>query len=86
MGDVWSAAGKGRAPKVAVRSGLNVNQNERHSTECEQQPAASLSPHLPGLLMEAAHLHGDRPGFQSGRLSLGPPAAWNSTEDTRQRN
>lgn len=24
--------------------------------------------------------------FQSGHLSLGPPAAWNSTEDTHQRN
>lgn len=49
-------------------------------------PVASLFPHLTGLLTEGAHLHGDEPVFQSGRLSLGPPAAWNSTEDTHQRN
>lgn len=49
-------------------------------------PVASLFPHLTGLLTEEAHLRGDEPVFQSGRLSLGPPAAWNSTEDTYQRN
>lgn len=49
-------------------------------------PVASLFPHLTGLLTEGAHLHGDGPVSQSGRLSLRPPAAWNSTEDTHQRN
>lgn len=48
-------------------------------------PVASLFPHLPGLLTEAAHLHEDEPVFQSGHLSLGPPAAWNSTEDTPEK-
>lgn len=49
-------------------------------------PVASLFPHLPGLLTEEAHLHEDELVFQSGHLSLGPPAAWNSTKDTHQRN
>lgn len=49
-------------------------------------PVASLFPHLPGLLTEEAHLHEDELVSQSGHLSLGPPAAWNSTEDTHQRN
>lgn len=49
-------------------------------------PVASLFPHLPGLLTEEAHLHEDELVFQSGHLSLGPPAAWNSTKDIHQRN
>lgn len=49
-------------------------------------PVASLFPHLTELLTEEAHLRGDEPVFQSGHLSLGPPAAWNSTEDTQHRN
>lgn len=49
-------------------------------------PVASLFPHLPGLLTEEAHPHEDELVSQSAHLSLGPPAAWNSTEDTYHRN
>lgn len=83
---MWNRAGKGSGWEVAGKSWLSVNQNDSHSAECDNTPAASLSPHLPGLLTEAAHLRADEPVFQSGRLSLGPPAAWNSTEDIHQRN
>lgn len=48
-------------------------------------PVASLLPHLPGILTEEAHLHEDELVFQSGHLSLEPPAAWNSTKDTPEK-
>ena len=64
---------------------LIVNQNNI-LLRFSNTPVASLFPHLPGLLTEEAHLHEDEPESQSGHLSLGPPAAWNSTEDTHQRN